>query len=224
MIVSTQRSTVQTMTKAVRQMTLDTVADLCAEVDQRRGDPAEHQRGEHERERPQPPGHEPCGLDALASTQREHTSVLDCITELRHQVEEILSTLTEDDNASPAEWFWLRMTEQVREEKFAELFDWVETVLRTQYPDYLADQIRPCWPNHPEARWELSWLYQQWSLTYLRQTTGAKRRGGVARPLVPRRNSPPEHRHEPLRSSLPPPTRRQPGLETAGDSLSRVPL
>ena len=48
-----------------------------------------------------------------------------------------------------------------------ELFDWVETVLRTQYPDYLADQIRACWPDHPEARWELAWLYQQWSLTYL---------------------------------------------------------
>jgi hypothetical protein len=38
------------------------------------------------------------------------------------------------------------------EEKFAELSDWVETVLRTQYPDYLAGQIRPCWPSHPEAR------------------------------------------------------------------------
>ena len=80
---------------------------------------------------------------------------------------QILATLTEDDDASPAEWFWLRMNEQVREEKFAELSDWVETVLRAQYPDYLADQIRPCWPNHPEARWELAWLYQQWSLTYL---------------------------------------------------------
>jgi hypothetical protein len=106
-------------------------------------------------------------LDAVASTQRQHKAVLDGISELRHQVEQILATLTEEDEASPAEWFWLRMTDQVRDEKFAELFDWVETVLRTQYPDYLTDQIRPCWPNHPEARWELAWLYQQWSLTYL---------------------------------------------------------
>jgi hypothetical protein len=59
------------------------------------------------------------------------------------------------------------MTDRVRGEKLAELFDWVETVLRTQYPDYLADQIRPCWPNHPEAKWEFSWLYQQWTLAYL---------------------------------------------------------
>ena len=100
--------------------------------------------------------------------------MLDDITELRHQVEQILATLTEEDDASPAEWFWLRMTDQVRDEKFGELFDWVETVLRTQYPDYLADQIRPCWPNHPEARWELAWLYQQWSLTYLAKRPAPK--------------------------------------------------
>ena len=104
-------------------------------------------------------------LDTLVRAQRERAAV-DDIAELRNQVEQILDTLTDDD-ASPAEWFWLRMNEQVRDEKFAELADWVETVLRQQYPDYLADQIRPCWPNHPEARWELSWLYQQWSLTYL---------------------------------------------------------
>jgi hypothetical protein len=38
---------------------------------------------------------------------------------------------------------------------------------KAQYPDYLTDQIRPCWPNHPEARWELAWLYQLWTLAYL---------------------------------------------------------
>jgi len=72
-----------------------------------------------------------------------------------------------EDEASPAQWFWFTMSEQVPDEKLGELFDWVETLLRTQHPDYLADQIRPCWPNHPEARWELARLYQQWSLTYL---------------------------------------------------------
>ncbi len=63
--------------------------------------------------------------------------------------------LTEEDESSRP-WFWLTMPEQEREEKFSELSDWVETVLRAQYPDYLANQIRPCWPNHPEARWELT--------------------------------------------------------------------
>lgn len=113
-------------------------------------------------------------VDVLARTQQEHAAVLDDITELRHQVEQILAALTAADDASPGEWFWLRMTDHVRDEKFAELSDWVETVFRTQYPDYLADQIRPCWPNHPEARWELAWLYQQWSLTYLAKQPAPK--------------------------------------------------
>ncbi len=113
-------------------------------------------------------------VDALANTQPQHRALLDDISELRHQVEQILATLTEENEASPAEWFWLTMSEQARDEKFGELFDWVETVLRTQYPDYLADQIRSCWPNHPEARWELGWLYQQWSLTYLAQRPAPK--------------------------------------------------
>jgi hypothetical protein len=113
-------------------------------------------------------------VDTLVTAQPEHTVVLDDITELHHQVGQILATLTQDDDASPAQWFWLRMNEQMREEKLAELSDWVETVFRTQYPDYLADQIRSCWPNHPEARWELAWLYQQWSLTYLAKRPAPK--------------------------------------------------
>jgi hypothetical protein len=56
---------------------------------------------------------------------------------------------------------------QQRDERLSELSDWVETVLRTQYPGYLDGQIRPCWPNHPEAMWELAWLYQLWTRAYL---------------------------------------------------------
>jgi hypothetical protein len=110
----------------------------------------------------------------LSSAQQEHAAALDDIAELRQQVEQILAILSDEDDASPAQWFWLKMSDQEREQKLGELFDWVETVLRDQYPDYLADQIRPCWPNHPEARWELGWLYQQWSLTYLAKRPSPK--------------------------------------------------
>ncbi|HUK68831.1 MAG TPA: hypothetical protein VLW50_08790 [Streptosporangiaceae bacterium] len=61
-------------------------------------------------------------VEALASTQQEHGAVLDDISELRYQVEQILATLTEGDGASPAESFWLRMSEQVRDDKLSELF------------------------------------------------------------------------------------------------------
>ena len=106
-------------------------------------------------------------VDVLTVTQQTHATVLNDVAQLRSQVEQILVLLAEQDARSPGAWFWLTMTEQERIEKHGELLDWVESVLRRQYPDYLADRIRSCWPNHPEARWELAWLYQLWSLAYL---------------------------------------------------------
>lgn len=106
-------------------------------------------------------------MDAFTRTQEEQALLLDGIVELRNQVEKIGTLLSEDGQPSPSSWFWLTMDEPTREEKFSELHDWVETVLRTQYPDYLANQVKPCWPNHPEAQWELAWLYQLWTAAYL---------------------------------------------------------
>ena len=137
-------------------------------------------------------------VDVLTRTQEEHAVVLEGITELRSQVEQILALVSEGDQESPSGWFWLTMNEQVREEKFGELFDWVETVLRTQYPGYLADQIQPCWPNHPEARWELAWLYQLWSFAYLSKRAAPERCRRLARPLGPRCHPPPGGSDEPL--------------------------
>jgi hypothetical protein len=106
-------------------------------------------------------------LDGLATTQRRTATTLADVGQLRHQIEQILTILDTENDASPARWFWLTMPAEERQAKFSELQDWVDTVLRQQYPDYLADHIKPCWPNHPEARWELTWLYQLWTLTYL---------------------------------------------------------
>jgi hypothetical protein len=112
-------------------------------------------------------------VDAVTRTQHEQAAALNDMAELRRQVEKILDLIAEEDESSRP-WFWLTMPEREREEKLSELTDWVETVLRVQYPDYLADQIRPCWPNHPETRWELSWLYQLWSAAYLGARPGLK--------------------------------------------------
>jgi hypothetical protein len=106
-------------------------------------------------------------IDSVASAQEEHAATLDGVAELRRQVERILALVEDDGEGSPTGWFWLTMTDQEREEKLAELYDWVETVLRPQHPAYLNESIKPCWPNHPEARWELTWLYQLWSRAYL---------------------------------------------------------
>jgi hypothetical protein len=106
-------------------------------------------------------------LEAVRSTQKEHAAALGGIADLRRQVEQVLALLTDEDDGPPGQWFWLTMTEQQRAEKLGELSDWVETVLRAQYPSYLTSQIRACWPHHPEARWELTWLYQLWTHAYL---------------------------------------------------------
>jgi hypothetical protein len=113
-------------------------------------------------------------LDALAGTQQRHTAVLSNVSDIKQQIDGILAILDAERDTSPAVWFWLTMSDQEREEKFSELYDWVETVLRQQYPDYLADHIKPCWPDHPEARWELTWLYQLWTLTYLTDRSAPK--------------------------------------------------
>lgn len=112
--------------------------------------------------------------DALTRTQQEHGVVLEGIAELRGQVEKVLSILTEDDEESSEPWFWLTMDDQAREYRYGELHDWVETVLRAEYPDYLTGQVLPCWPNHPEARWELGWLYQLWHAAYLAKRPALK--------------------------------------------------
>jgi hypothetical protein len=113
-------------------------------------------------------------MDALTRTQQEHVVVLEGIAELRDQVEKVLTVLTEDEEDSTEPWFWLTMDDQAREYRYSELYDWVETVLRAQYPDYLTGQVLPCWPNHPEARWELTWLYQLWHAAYLAKRPALK--------------------------------------------------
>jgi hypothetical protein len=113
-------------------------------------------------------------IDSIGSVQQEHAATLDDVAGVRRQVEQILTLVSDDEESSPGGWFWLTMTDQESEERSGELFDWVETVLRPQYPGYLDDQIRPCWPNHPEARWELAWLYQLWSLAYLAKRPALK--------------------------------------------------
>jgi hypothetical protein len=112
--------------------------------------------------------------EEITRTQHNHATAIDGISELRRQVERILALLTDDDQGPPARWFWLTMDAQAREDNLGELSDWVENVLRVQYPGYLAEQIRLCWPSHPEALWELTWLYQLWCRAYLTKRPAPK--------------------------------------------------
>ena len=63
----------------------------------------------------------------------------------------------------PAPW-WIVDDAEARE-MFTALHAWVERFLRPQYPGYLR-HLRPCWPNHREAVWELSTLRAEWDRIY----------------------------------------------------------
>ena len=67
--------------------------------------------------------------DGLASTQRQHTILLNGLAELRNQIDHLLELVTSQDDDTPATWFWLTMPGQERGDKLAELTDWVDTVL-----------------------------------------------------------------------------------------------
>ena len=157
--------------------------------------------------------------DELARTQHKHAAAFDSIPELRRQVEKILDLLTDDQDA-PAGWFWLTLDGQAREDKLGELSDWVDAVLRAQYPGYLADQIRPCWPNHPEALWELTWLYHLWCRAYLTKRPAPKDAADWHdrwSPGVTRRLSQ-------IMRQCQGDCQRQPSLEVLGEAKRRVPL
>jgi len=158
-------------------------------------------------------------VDTLTATQHEHAAALEGIAGLRRQVEQILTLLGNDDEPAPAGWFWLTMNDRERDEKLAELHDWVDTVLRTQYPGYLAGQLRPCWPSHPEARWELTWLYQLWTRAYLTRRPAPKDAADWHDRWTPGAI----HRLAQVMRRCEQTCQRQPAHKTAADPRRRVP-
>jgi len=63
----------------------------------------------------------------------------------------------------PAPWWCVSEAEV--QSMLAELRHWVENFARKHYPACIA-RLPPCWPNHPEALWELSTLMAEWERVY----------------------------------------------------------
>jgi hypothetical protein len=63
----------------------------------------------------------------------------------------------------PAPWWGADETET--RSMLAELRHWVENFAKKHYPAYMA-RLPACWPNHPEAVWELSTLMTEWERIY----------------------------------------------------------
>jgi hypothetical protein len=63
----------------------------------------------------------------------------------------------------PAAPYWIGLDPDTRAARLAELRQWADTVLRTQYGGY---ELGECWAAHPHAIWELSTLAAEWHRTY----------------------------------------------------------
>jgi hypothetical protein len=58
---------------------------------------------------------------------------------------------------------WDGLDQAAEAGQLAALAEWVDGVLRVQYPGY---PLPACWPNHREALWELGTLHAEWQRAY----------------------------------------------------------
>lgn len=79
-----------------------------------------------------------------------------------------VAALTTDDGPAPAVTapVWHDLTPDQHATQAADLADWVDGFLTVNYPHV---PLRPCWPDHPAALWELSTLRAEWLRVYDRK-------------------------------------------------------
>lgn len=81
------------------------------------------------------------------------------IKNLREQAEALAATLDQGKLKSPAGPRWDNLNPDQAAAQLAEVRDWVNGVLRIQYPEY---KLPDCWSNHRAALWELGALHAEW--------------------------------------------------------------
>ncbi len=85
--------------------------------------------------------------------------------EIKKLGEKLDEAIAERQAADPPAPFWLGLSKDEHAARLGGLRGWVDRFARVQYPSYLA-RLPPCWPNHPEAVWELSNLMTEWVRVY----------------------------------------------------------
>jgi hypothetical protein len=128
----------------------DPIAALAAQLEELRGQLARSQ-GEV--------GHLHARLEEFAGND---LVMLTTIKNLGEKLDEAIARLQASDPPAP---FWLRLDDEERAGRLAELRDWVDRFARVQYPGYLS-RLPDCWASHPEAVWELSNLMTEWVRVY----------------------------------------------------------
>ena len=110
-------------------------------------------------------------VKCAARVDRESTGgVLLLRVEIKH-LKEALAALQEDvaelvearEIAKTPAPCWLELDDATRASQFTKLTQWVNDILLAQYP---SGKLAECWPNHPEAIWELSTIAAEWHRVY----------------------------------------------------------
>jgi hypothetical protein len=88
---------------------------------------------------------------------------LDLAASFEDLAQTVADALDSTAPSGPAAPCWIGLNHQAYEAQLAELRQWADTVLRTQYGGY---ELRNCWPSHIHAVWELSTLAAAWHHAY----------------------------------------------------------
>ena len=86
-------------------------------------------------------------------------------TEVQDLAEALAKAVSKNRLTPPPAPYWLGLSGDQYLGQLAKLQKWVDKVAHAQYPDYFV-KLPPCWPNHPEAIWELSNLMIEWARVY----------------------------------------------------------
>lgn len=127
----------------------DPVADLAAQLDELRGQLVRAQ------------GEIRVLRDRLEDSTGQTVNLLLEVKRLRGELAEAIGK--RKLAPPPAPW-WLVGEEEGRR-MLAELGEWVDSVLRPHFADYVT-RIPRCWPSHMAAVWELSTLQAEWIRIY----------------------------------------------------------
>jgi hypothetical protein len=85
--------------------------------------------------------------------------------ELKQLSERLDKALARNQIDGPPVPYWIGQPEAEFRSELADLRGWVEGFARPNYPGY-AMKLPECWPNHPEAIWELSTVMAEWLRVY----------------------------------------------------------
>jgi hypothetical protein len=107
------------------------------------------------------------GIDPTLAMRRDIKKLREDLDQLRAEVAglsaAVKSAVDGGKAKAPQGPRWDNLDQDQEAAQLARLREWVNGVLRVQYPGY---KLPDCWEGHREALWELGTLHAEWERTY----------------------------------------------------------